>query len=296
MKLPHARRVCWRSAFAARRTCPARWPGWFRSATLGWHPAQRQLIALCDDRELAATAQAASEAGAADAGWQRLASAVRIDAWRRSPAPLTRSAEPCVATFTDFLRPEVCRLLISLATGRLEPARVYDAATGSDVVDAHRSNTIATFGVFDVELVHALVQMRMAAACGVSETQMEAPTVLHYSPGEQIRDHYDFVDPHTVSDYPAEIARRGQRMITFIVYLNDDYDGGATAFPKLGFEHKGRCGEGIYFTNALADLAPDMRMLHAGRPPTSGEKWIVTQSCGAARRADTSTALRAISR
>ncbi len=41
-----------------------------------------------------------------------------------------------------------------------------------------------------------------------------------------------------------------------MVYLNDDYDGGETAFPKLGFEHKGRRGGGIYFVNALPDLSP----------------------------------------
>ncbi len=66
-------------------------------------------------------------------------------------------------------------------------------------------------------------------------------------------------------------------MITFILYLNDDYEGGETAFPTLGFSHKGHIGEGIYFVNALPDMQPDLRMLHAGRPTTRGEKWIVTQ-------------------
>jgi len=33
----------------------------------------------------------------------------------------------------------------------------------------------------------------------------------------------------------------------------------------------------VYFVNALKDHSPDLRMLHAGRPPVSGEKWIVTQ-------------------
>ena len=29
--------------------------------------------------------------------------------------------------------------------------------------------------------------------------------------------------------------------------------------------------------NALPNGKPDTRMVHAGRPPTSGEKWIVSQ-------------------
>jgi len=128
-----------------------------------------------------------------------------------------------------------------------------------------------------VEFAHSLMQARMSAACGIPERHMEAPSVLHYSPGEQIADHFDFVDPKSTPDYAGEIARNGQRIITFIVYLNDDYDGGETAFPRLGFSHKGSTGEGIYFVNALADLTPDLRMLHAGCPTTRGEKWIVTQ-------------------
>jgi prolyl 4-hydroxylase len=42
-------------------------------------------------------------------------------------------------------------------------------------------------------------------------------------------------------------------------------------------QYKGRCGEGIYFVNTVADDAPDLRTLHAGCPTTRGEKWIITQ-------------------
>jgi prolyl 4-hydroxylase len=268
---------------------PPNWPlalAWLaRSAQGGWEPAQRQLLALCDDRELAARAgaqpsnadRAANPEPAASTDWAEIARAVRHADWRRSPAPTIRSDVPRVSTFDDLLRPEICDVLISFADGRLEPARVYDAARRQEIVVAHRSNTVAVFGVDSIEVVHVLLQARMSAACGMAERCMEAPTVLHYSPGEEIRDHYDFVDPNISDDYPAEIARNGQRLITFIVYLNDDYDGGETAFPKLGFEHKGRRGGGIYFVNALPDLSPDLRMVHAGRPTTRGEKWIVTQ-------------------
>ena len=235
-------------------------------------PAQQQLLALCDDRGFAARA-----AGASRADWVQVASAVRLDDWRRSPPANVRSAEPRVSAFADFVRPEFCQYLISLCGDRLVPAKVYDPVNRQDIVVADRNNTIATFDTDTVELAHVLLQTRMGAACGLSERLMEAPSVLHYSPGQEIRDHYDFVDPKSTADYAGEIARNGQRVITFLVYLNDDYEGGETAFPTLGFVHKGRCGEGLYFVNALRDLSPDLRMLHAGRPPTGGEKWIVSQ-------------------
>jgi hypothetical protein len=80
-----------------------------------------------------------------------------------------------------------------------------------------------------------------------------------------------------VPDYDQEIAQRGQRIVTFLVYLNDGYAGGETEFPRLDIKHKGRAGEGLSFSNALADGRSDLRTLHAGRPPTRGDKWIVSQ-------------------
>jgi len=70
---------------------------------------------------------------------------------------------------------------------------------------------------------------------------------------------------------------RGQRIVTFLVYLNDDYVGGQTQFPRLDISHQGSTGEGFFFVNALADGSPDVRSLHAGRAPLSGQKWIISQ-------------------
>jgi hypothetical protein len=178
---------------------------------------------------------------------------------------------------------EICDVLIAMTAGRLVPARVYDPVSREDIVAAHRNNTVATFDIGSAELVHALLQARMSAACGVSERMMEAPTILHYAAGEQIQDHYDFVDPKSTRDYAGEIARNGQRVFTFLVYLNDDYDGGETAFPDLGLVHKGRRGDALYFVNALADLAPDLRTLHAGRPPRAARSGSSRSSSAAGR-------------
>jgi prolyl 4-hydroxylase len=176
----------------------------------------------------------------------------------------------------SFITAAGCEWLISRARNRLTRARVYDPVNRQDVIGQTRTNSVANFGLADVEVLDVLLQAKMSQACGVPMNHMEAPAVLHYEAGEEASNHYDFVNP-AIADYAGEIARNGQRLVTFLVYLNDDYEGGETSFPTLGLSHKGRRGQGLFFVNAHADLRPDLRMLHAGRPPTQGVKWIVSQ-------------------
>ena len=91
-----------------------------------------------------------------------------------------------------------------------------------------------------------------------------------------VGNHYDFVDPGKPG-YVEEIRLSGHRIITFLVYLNADYQGGETVFPKLDLSFRGQQGEGMYFVNTLENMQADMRTLHSGQAPTSGEKWIFSQ-------------------
>ena len=243
------------------------------AAQRGWQPARGQLQVLAGN-----PAQTGStDAMTVSAGhWGELAAQIDLAAWQTGPAGRDLSTDPAVRVLEDFIDAPVCQWIIEQARGRLTRARVYDAVSGKDLVSATRSNTAANLNLSEVEVLNLLLQARMSAACRLPMSNMEAPAVLHYDVGEQISDHFDFVDPATL-DYEREIARNGQRVVTFLVYLNDDYEGGETGFPRLGFSHKGRRGEGLYFVNALPDMKPDLRMLHIGRPPTHGDKWIVSQ-------------------
>jgi prolyl 4-hydroxylase len=116
------------------------------------------------------------------------------------------------------------------------------------------------------------VQTRISRASRLPLVNMEGATVLHYDIGEEIENHYDFVEP-SIPDYEQHIATRGERVMTFLVYLNDDYAGGETDFPTLGVTHKGRRGEGLFFRNALPDgtrVARRVRVRNGFCPSSSG--------------------------
>ena len=208
--------------------------------------------------------------------WQRLAESVDLASWTSPARSLALHDDPAVRSFPEFTEDAVCAWLIERARGNLKRALVYDPALGGDISDEMRTNTAAGFDLMTADLVQVALQQRMAASVGLPIDNMEGPTVLHYRVGEEITDHYDFLNPRS-PNYQNEIALRGERIITFLVYLNDDYEGGETEFPKLGIRHKGTRREGLMFVNALPSGPPDLRMVHAGTPPTSGEKWIVSQ-------------------
>jgi prolyl 4-hydroxylase len=128
----------------------------------------------------------------------------------------------------------------------------------------------------EADLVQLMVQARMSVGCGQPMSHMEASTVLHYAVGETIGNHYDFVDP-AHPGYAEEIRRFGNRVVTFLVYLNVGYEGGDTVFPRLGLSHSGQRGEGLYFVNTDENGQANLRTLHNGRPPTRGEKWVFSQ-------------------
>jgi hypothetical protein len=256
------------AALLAGGLCVAQdWPTALRmlgaAATGGNQSARKQLSALCASADPTPS-------------WNELASGFEPAEWLREPASALVNEDPLIARFQELLPDPVCQWLIDQSRGRLVRARVYDPIIRRETTDEMRSNTAATFGISEVSALHFLVQARLAQGCRVPLNHFEAPAVLHYEVGEQITPHFDFVDPR-VPDYAQQIGTQGQRLFTFLIYLNDAYEGGETAFPELGIVHRGTQREGLLFRNIDAQDHPDMRTLHAGRPPTSGEKWLFSQ-------------------
>lgn len=238
-----------------------------RAAEQGSEPARGQLHVLARHQP---TDTVPSE------GWRSLAERIDLEAWLAPLPGVTLHEQPMVRRFEEFITDQACDWLIARARGRLKRALIYDPNYGGDVADQMRTNSVTGFDLMDVDLPQIAIQYRMAAVLGLPVRNMEGPTVLHYEVGEQITEHFDFVNPR-IPNYEEEIGRRGERIVTFLLYLNDDYGGGETEFPQLGVRHKGRRREALFFVNALPDGKPDTRMVHAGRPPISGEKWILSQ-------------------
>ncbi|MDB5465313.1 MAG: hypothetical protein JWQ46_75 [Phenylobacterium sp.] len=235
-----------------------------RAADIGSEFAQQQLVTLADIE--------ASDG----APWADLAAAVDLGAWIAPAAKERLLREPRISVARRFLPRRACAWLVARAQGRLTKAQVFDPATGAARREAGRSNSAFEFELADLDLVTLAVRARIAATVGTVAGALETVQILHYAPGQQFERHYDFLDT-AIAGYAQDVAARGQRVATFLIYLNDGYEGGETDFPIVGLSFKGATGDALMFANVDLEGAPDRRTLHAGLPPTSGEKWLLSQ-------------------
>lgn len=231
-----------------------------RSADLGFEPAGAQLRLL---------------SGRASDNWGEMAQAVDVAAWLTPPPKHGLCESPRVRAVDGFVAPEVCDWLISRARGRLAPAQTYSEA-GEARLEQGRTNSETDFNITETDLVTLLVRARIGAVLAMPTTVMELTKVLHYSPGQRFNRHFDCLDP-TIEGHATEIAARGQRIATFLIYLNDDYQGGETEFCHPALRHRGARGDGMFFANVDLAGEPDRQSLHQGLPPTGGEKWLLSQ-------------------
>ena len=87
--------------------------------------------------------------------------------------------------------------------------------------------------------------------------------VLRYKPGGHYKPHQDVF-----------YQDKNKRLYTFIIALNDEYEGGETAFPHLNEKYKLNAGDALFF-HTLDNYGLDTSdALHGGQPVKSGEKWV----------------------
>ncbi len=149
-------------------------------------------------------------------------------------------------------------------------------------------------------------------ACCAALLALRQPfNVLRYEVGQKYDSHYDTFDPESYG------PQSSQRVVSFLIYLNEWGAGGETVFPLEGPKGLGRlrgidyksCAQGLkvkpmktgdalmFYSihpnasfdkvwrgpalggiyDVSADARASQRALHGGCPVTSGTKWVATK-------------------
>lgn len=182
------------------------------------------------------------------------------------PAAQTVSARPQVAVIPGFMTPRECLYVSLVAEPLLAPSVVVHPGTGHLVRDPIRSSTAAMFPFIAEDPVLHAINRRIAAATQTAYEQGEPLQVLSYAPGQEYKLHSD-----------ALANEPNPRITTLLVYLNENYRGGETHFPRANLRHRGQTGDALIFDSLCADGRPDEMAWHAGLPVLAGRKLLLSK-------------------
>ena len=166
-----------------------------------------------------------------------------------------------------FITPEKCRELIAFASNKLVDSEVI-GGKHKNIRNSQQcwisKNSPHVKYLFDY----------VAQSFNIPFENAEDLQVVRYLPGQYYNEHHDACcdNNEKCMDF---VRKGGQRMLTVLIYLNNEFSEGQTYFKNLNLKIKPPTGDAIVFyplakgTNKCHPLA-----LHAGMPVTAGEKWI----------------------
>lgn len=163
----------------------------------------------------------------------------------------------------NFLKKDACDAFIKFASNKLEPAQVV-----GDIISEHRTAEYCWIRQPHPELDK--LKEWVSKFIGYPVENQEEIHIVKYNVGGEYKlhhDYFEFGDGENIRDC-------GNRTHSFLVYLNDDFEGGETEFPRLNLKIKPELGKAVCWVNTIQEN-PIVESEHAGLPVTKGEKWIL---------------------
>ena len=180
--------------------------------------------------------------------------------------PKIISADPYIALYPGLFSPAECKYLAVLAAPWLEKAMVTEESGGTQFGQVRDADSSAISHLTE-DLIVQRINRCIATATGTQTEWGEPLNVLRYRPGQQYRPHHD---------------GRGSgdgttRIMTALIWLNEQFEGGETDFPRLNIRVRGGLGDMLVFRNVHSDGSQDDRLIHAGLPVSQGVKWLASR-------------------
>jgi prolyl 4-hydroxylase len=199
----------------------------------------------------------------------------RIAAPDREVEVLFVLKNPQVILLGNVLSDEECDAIVEHCDTRYTRSTVTAEADGASVVHEGRTSEMAFIQRGEAEVAER-IDRRLAALAHWAPECSEPFQLQKYGPTQEYRPHYDWLDPDSAG-HRAHLARGGQRLATFVLYLCDVAQGGGTVFPQLGLEVFPKKGNALWFLNTDSNHQPDPQTLHGGAPVVSGTKIIANK-------------------
>lgn len=170
----------------------------------------------------------------------------------------------------NFLSKKDCKNIIEMIDSSHTRSSV--AGSGKEKSTYGESRTSSTSNLNDNDPTIKRIKKRIAKKLGLNINQGESLQGQLYKPGEYFRPHQDWFQGES---YTNHCLSSGNRIYTFMIYLNIPEEGGETNFPNLNLEVKAEIGKAVLWSN-VKDGQPNSDVLHEGVEIKKGKKYIIT--------------------
>lgn len=186
------------------------------------------------------------------------------------------SWSPRIFMYRKFLTPEECDYIIEKARPCLIPSTVVNDNAGGLISDNRRRSEGMFFPKNHGDPVLEEIEKKISLLTLIPLENGENIQVVHYEVGGEYQPHFDYFMNNTVGGV-ANLNRGGQRVASFLMYLNSPEEGGATIFPYVKINVQPVKGDALLFFDCRLDGTVDSLTLHGGAPVKKGEKWLATR-------------------
>lgn len=173
--------------------------------------------------------------------------------------------EPVV--YENFISDKECDYILKTANPMFSQSRLVSGF----MTDVRKSETA---WLPKSDPVVANIIKRVCNITNIPFENSEKMQVVKYEPNGYYRPHYDASCDDKKECVEFE-KNGGQRVLTMIIYLNEDFTGGRTEFGNLGREYIPKKNNGLLFYSLQKDGNKcHPKSLHAGMPVETGNKYI----------------------
>lgn len=179
----------------------------------------------------------------------------------------------------NILSPTECKKLIKLCSSDLRPiasSNPFDLK--ADFFFTPENELKGTVFEVNDERISWLID-RICSHFKINPENLEHPRFQKYKVGGTYRSHYDFILlDKEYTEY--HFSRGGQRIKSYILYLNDDFEGGETIFPRKSIIVEPEVGKIIEWNNVVPGIdinskeSYDLTTSHSALPVLKGTKYI----------------------
>ncbi|CAG7734724.1 unnamed protein product [Allacma fusca] len=189
-----------------------------------------------------------------------------------------KSLEPYIILIHDFMLESEINAYKSISSSRLRRS-LHQGKGGGYVATDVRTSKQAWLTMDDDPAVDEFTK-RIGELTGLEmfpeNEASEVYQVANYGMAGRYNPHTDYITGQDHLSEPFE-QLRGNRIATFMAYLENVHAGGSTVFPLTGVRVKPQKGAGVFWWNLRSDGSGDPLTRHGGCPVLYGEKWITNK-------------------